>query len=136
MKGDGKTFRADLAAFAELSNTGIEKVYRGVLIKLFGAVIQDTPVDTGALRGNWRTSVKQPLLRALKRKSGQESMNEVRSKLAKADPRVTAYLTNNLPYAERIEYDGWSHTKAPEGMVRKNVLRFERLIKQEIRRLR
>jgi hypothetical protein len=30
----------------------------------------------------------------------------------------TIYITNSLPYAYRLEYEGWSKVKTPAGMVR------------------
>jgi len=39
-------------------------------------------------------------------------------------------MSNNLPYAYKIEYDGWSHTKAPKGMVRKNFIRISQNLKK------
>lgn len=43
------------------------------------------------------------------------------------------FFTNNLPYAERIEYDGWSRFKAPQGMVRKNVVRWDDIVAAKAR---
>ena len=59
------------------------------------------------------------------------AINNMFAELAKfpKDKDSVVYLTNNLPYAARIEYDGWSHTKAPEGMVRKNVIRITQNLK-------
>jgi hypothetical protein len=93
----------------------------------------DTPVLTGRLRGNWQISSGAP-------KSGTVEVTdptgttttakvaEVAGKLSNKDASV--FLTNNLPYAYRIEYDGWSHTKAPEGMVRKNFIRVSQNLKK------
>ena len=44
------------------------------------------------------------------------------------------WFTNNLPYAERIEYDGWSR-QAPEGMVRKHVAQWRRIVEAKARAL-
>jgi hypothetical protein len=41
------------------------------------------------------------------------------------------YLTNNLPYIERLEY-GWSK-QAPGGMVRKNMQNFNRLFVKNLK---
>lgn len=37
----------------------------------------------------------------------------------------TFYFTNNMPYAERIEFKGWS-SKAPTGMVRVNIIKWSK----------
>jgi hypothetical protein len=129
------TFSAQVASFGQGTMAKVEKIRRGVVLKLFGAVIMDTPVLTGRLRGNWQCSEGTPVLDALDSVDPNGGptvamMNQVVEKSKGGD--VAMFLTNNLPYAARIEYDGWSHTKQPEGMVRKNVVRFNGLIKAEI----
>jgi hypothetical protein len=60
-------------------------------------------------------------------------VNEVFSRLA-SFPKgkdFTVYLTNNLPYASRIEF-GYSKVKAPEGMVRKNIIRITQNLQDEL----
>ena len=42
------------------------------------------------------------------------------------------YLTNNSPYAERIEYEGHS-TQAPDGMVRINAIKFQQTLNEVAR---
>ena len=44
----------------------------------------------------------------------------------------TLFLVNNQPYAARVEFDGWSYKKAPEGMVRRNIRRFHKLFTEGI----
>jgi hypothetical protein len=38
------------------------------------------------------------------------------------------YMTNSLPYAEKIEYEGYSR-QAPQGMLRANVAKWQRIVK-------
>ena len=45
----------------------------------------------------------------------------------------TFYMTNNLPYGERLEY-GWS-SKAPSGMVRITLAEYDMIIQQEAQKL-
>ncbi len=127
---------AQITGFGLRANQRADKVRRGVAIKLFSAIILDTPVDTGRLRGNWRVSVKKPQLEAIDResKSGAEPNHEVIETLKPPAGESDLYLTNNLGYVNRIEFDGWSHTKAPQGMVRRNVIRFVQLIDEEAKK--
>lgn len=39
------------------------------------------------------------------------------------------FISNSLPYAARIEYEGWAHT-APEGVVRICALEFEQYVEE------
>lgn len=129
----GGGFAAQVASFGKGTADKVEAVRRGVTLKLFSAVILDTPVLTGRLRGNWRISEGQPVLDTTDRvdPSGGTVLAEVSATVAKSKGDTTLFLSNSLPYARRIEYDGWSHTKAPEGMVRRNVARFNTLITVE-----
>lgn len=126
-------FSAQIARFGKGAVDKIERVRRGVVLKLFTAVVMDTPVLTGRLRGNWRVSEGQPVLDTLDRvdPAGGAVLAEVGATVVKSKGDTTLFLSNSLPYAQRIEYDGWSHTKAPEGMVRRNVARFNNLITVE-----
>lgn len=127
------SFSAQISQYSKGTRDKIEAVRRGVILKLFSAVILDTPVLTGRLRGNWRVSEGQPILDTVDRvdPSGAAVLTEVQAATAASKGDTSMFLTNSLPYAARIEYDGWSHTKAPEGMVRRNVRRFNQLIKLE-----
>ncbi len=96
---------------------------KAIIFELFSSVIEDTPVDTGRLRGNWViTKGIAPITEPLT-DGGENKLSEVANFIAKVDftQPFNLFLTNNLPYAERIEY-GYSK-QAPAGMVRKNYIR-------------
>ncbi len=128
------SFSAQISQYSKGTRDKIDRIRRGVTLKLLGAVVMDTPVLSGRLRGNWRPSEGTPVLDAIDRvdPSGAIVMSEITAAVQASTGDAAVYLTNNLPYAKRIEYDGWSHIKAPEGMVRRNVARFNRLIKVEV----
>ena len=103
------------------SEAKIKKAFMG----LSTDIIMDTPVLSGRLRNNWFPSVNE---------GTDKTTNYTGEKGVAATNRVSAikfklgdtlYLTNNLPYAKRIEFDGWS-AKAPSGMVRKNLLKWSK----------
>jgi hypothetical protein len=129
------SFSAQIASFSKVTQDNIQKVRRGVILKLFSAVIMDTPVLTGRLRGNWQCSEGAPILDATENKDedGGLTCAAMSNAVASSKPDTAIFLANNLPYAARIEYDGWSHTKAPEGMVRKNVARFNNIVAEVAR---
>jgi hypothetical protein len=105
----------------------IEQVNKAIILELFTSVILDTPVLEGRLRGNWLITSDDPASGTVEvtDPTGDKTVRRVKEFVR--DLSVTqdfdVYLTNNLPYAYRIEYDGWSKVKAPEGMVRKNLIR-------------
>jgi len=101
-----------------------EEQVRGTLFALTSRVIKETPVDTGRLRNNWQSSIGGPLRGELSGadKTGAGAIRRANSTIANLDLGETFYFTNNLPYAARIEFEGWSK-QAPSGMLRVNVER-------------
>lgn len=104
-----------------------EELARGTFIALMTAVVRDTPVDTGRLRGNWQCTINEPASGIVDRKGESGPIGEIHATIKAPD---VYWLTNNLPYAHRIEFDGWSHTKAPAGMLRINVRRFKSILRR------
>ena len=103
------------------SEAKIKKAFVG----LSTDIIMDTPVLSGRLRNNWFPSVNQGTDKTTKYTGEKGSAATNRVSAVKFKLGDTLYLTNNLPYAERIEFKGWSN-KAPQGMCRKNVIRWEK----------
>lgn len=100
---------------------------REIILRLFRAVVFDTPVLEGTLRGNWQCSMMSPITGPISKRVGNEVMKEIQSILDGSKLEDTIYLRNNMPYAYGIEYYGWSKVKAPQGMVRKNIMRLNRI---------
>lgn len=113
---------------AEKMNEDVETVTRAVFLELFTSIIKDTPVLTGRLRGNWQTTRTVEANQIIERTDGSAAISEAFNTVNKPD---LYYLTNNLPYVERIEFDGWSKVKAPAGMVRKNIARLDSIIRNK-----
>lgn len=112
-----------------------ENIRRELCLRLFGAVIVDTPVLTGRLRGGWQTSTGQPSRQQIERidTGGDTVLAEASNNLGNGlHADVSVFFVNNLPYARRIEFDGHSSVKAPAGMVRKNVARFDSLVRAAV----
>lgn len=113
------------------SKAKIKKAFIG----LSTDIIMDTPVLSGRLKNNWMVSKNIPSNETTESTSNQ-SINRVNAVTFELGD--TLYLTNNLPYAERIEFglypspsktgktvNGFS-VKSPSGMVRKNIIRWSR----------
>ena len=103
------------------SEAKIKKAFMG----LSTDIIMDTPVLSGRLRNNWFPSVNQGTDKTTKYTGEKGSAAISRVSAVKFKLGDTLYLTNNLPYAKRIEFDNWS-AKAPVGMVRKNIMKWEK----------
>lgn len=130
------SFALDVSKFVEKAKKNPEKVMRQVSIKLFSAIIKASPVDTGRFRMNWMASggTPAPGVTDATDKSGNIAIGNATSFVLKAADWREFTLTNNLPYAQRLEY-GWSQ-QAPQGMVRTNVSRFQQLINEEANKVK
>lgn len=130
------SFSLDVKAFCEKAKKNPETVMRSVSLKLFSAIIKSSPVDTGRFRGNWQTTGATPAtgLIAGVDVTGGKAVNSAATFITNAPGWDVFTLTNNLPYAERLEY-GWSK-QAPVGMVRVNIARFQQLLNEEAAKVR
>ena len=86
----------------------------------------------GALRGNWQCTIESPASGRLGIRSGADAISSMVSVVGKLKEDQAVYLANNLPYAQRIEYLGWSHVQRPEGMVRVSMSKIEQTLSKAI----
>lgn len=130
------SFSADLRKFAVATNRTITDTLVGTVQELAVRLVMRSPVDTGRFRANWQigdggpdTRVdsgydKQPLGSA----PAPASFTRWQDQLEGVLPGTTIYITNSLPYARRLEYEGWSK-QAPGGMVRVTLTEYSQIIK-------
>ena len=97
------SFSDDIAKFNKKTEEKSLKIFRAIGFDMFGRIVKRTPVDTGRLRNNWQITPKVRLGEKL-------------------------YITNNLPYAKRIE-DGYSQ-QAPAGMVKVTIAEFDSIVRK------
>ena len=116
-----KTLTAAIKDFADLP----EKVVRGTLIGMGSKIIKRSPVDTGRFRNNWQFSIDVPATGKDPGAGNEINLVNTANKMVAGN---TFYMTNNLPYAERLEY-GWSQ-QAPQGVVRVTLGEYKTFIEQ------
>lgn len=104
--------------FAKLSEKALVKKRLELVTYLLTRIIQRSPVDTGAFRGNHRVSVgaADGGVSNVTDKGGSSTLSAGISVAAAASALSTIYVQNNLPYAEALEY-GHSQ-QAPQGIYR------------------
>lgn len=145
------SFSLDVRAFVEKTKKNNETVMRQVSLKLFSAIIKASPVDTGRFRNNWfantgpTPSVETTTYAGPQGTAAINRMSKVVMG-SKGMGWTELTLTNNLPYANIIEYGGYPgdgpntiggfSKQAPQGVVRVNVLRFQQLIDEEAAKVR
>lgn len=116
--------------FSVKAQEKVLKIFKKSVIDLTSDIISDTPVDTGRLKNNWFPSTG-----AAGEQTTEATANEAGDRAEKCAQNEltldkTFYFTNNLPYAFRIEFEGWSKVKAPQGMVRRNAIRWKQIVKR------
>ena len=126
------SFASDVEAYAKKAGASLDETSRAIVLELFGSVIKDTPVDTGRARGNWQTTIGAPASGTVDRLGESEALADVAQQTASFGAGKVIYLSNNLPYIYRLEYDGWSK-QAPGGMLRKNVARIQSIVAKAAR---
>ncbi len=129
------TFAADIRRFTDKAEKDTDKVVRAITFGLFREVIQRTPVDTGRLKGNWQATQGAPAMGSMVLTDKDGSSTIARMAGGIGGWGSVTYLTNNLAYAQRIEFDGWSHTKAPAGMARVSMQRIQSIVRDATRGL-
>jgi hypothetical protein len=108
----------------------VDRQRREITAATLNGVISDTPVLDGQLRGAWTTTENTPSSAIVNRpdKSGALAQGEMLSALIGTKGKdCVLYFVNNMPYAHRIEFDGYSQ-KAPQGMVRRNIARVNSIV--------
>ena len=104
-----------------------EKVVRGSLLSMGSKIIKRSPVDTGRFRGNWQFTLNSPAMGQIS--GATVPTGELMQATKNWQSGFTFYMTNNLPYGERLEF-GWSK-QAPQGMVRVTLAEYSMIIEQE-----
>lgn len=131
------TFAAQLAKFNEKTQKRFVDVLRMSCFDLFGAIVLETPVAKGVLRNNWYMEFNIPSTKTTDKTDavGTAKLSSIKRKLKDVDVTDVVYFTNNLEYAQYIEYDGISG-KARQGMVRVNVVRWDNIVAVNARKLK
>lgn len=115
---------------AEKLNQRMDKLVRGTLIGMTSKIIERSPVDTGRFRANWQLSIGYPAVTEVSGtdKSGAKAKRNAAQTINSTKVGRIFYLTNNLPYAEMLEF-GWSK-QAPFGMVRRTLAEYRKIFER------
>lgn len=104
-----------LSGFAREVEQEQNRRLRATALQALSGVIERSPVDTGAFRGNNRLTVGSRddgyNLEATGRYNEQQAQARI---AATREPFTVIYIQNNLPYAEELE--NGSSTQAPQGV--------------------
>lgn len=111
----------------------LNRIIKKSVFDLTSAIIKDTPVDTSRAKNNWLVSFDSPIDNTVNTldNSGNTTINKAQNKIIDNPVPTVYWIQNNLAYIMRLEY-GWSK-KSPSGMVRKNIIRFNKFLKDNIK---
>lgn len=125
---------AKLAEFRKLCNDRSKTVVSKSLIRTGTSIIVESPVDTGRFAANWMfafgaadETTKDGDFSGEGEKAG--SITKLTSEISGLELGQVFYMTNSLPYAQRLE-DGWSIKSSK--MVARAVNNFPAILAEEI----
>ncbi len=112
------SFKLDVSKFIDKASKTADAEVRKICLDLVTGIVLKTPVDTGRARANWFTSIGSPTDNTTEStdSNGSATIASSLGAISKATGNVL-WITNNLPYIYRLEFDSWSD-QAPSGMVR------------------
>ncbi len=136
-----------VAEWAAKTKADLDDVVITTCIDISTRVINYTPVGNpslwktqyppkgytgGQAKGNWIANIGSPATASTRPpdKDGSEAIAAMTSEAQKA-PGNVFYLTNNLPYIRRLEYEGWS-SQAPSGMIRRVIAESPAIVRDVI----
>jgi hypothetical protein len=111
-------FRLDIEDFIRRQVPEIAAAVQAkVVLQGLVGVVRKSPVDTGRFRGNWQVTQGEPAVGETGREdpTGESTIAAGSASAASLTPYSVAWITNNVPYAQRLE-EGWSQ-QAPQGVV-------------------
>lgn len=106
------------------------KALRESIIETGSQIVQSAPVVSGRLRHNWQTTINQQTSSTLQGTDGGTPLVSL-TKVSGVNLNDTVYFTNNLPYAEFIEYGDYEGQHS-QGEVRKAVAEFPDKLKKAV----
>lgn len=138
------TFALDLSKFAAKAGKNADAVVKKVVLDMGRRIVERSPVGDpslwesdappgyvgGRFRGNWQYSLNSPSTGTLPDidPSGRATVSRIGASIPDKAAGHVHYLTNNLPYALRLEYVAWS-SQAPNGMVGITVAEYASIVR-------
>ena len=136
-----KDFSLDISAFIEKTTKNADAKVRVICLDLLSGIVLKTPVDTGRARANWQATIDTPASGTIEFNADAGSgaaapsqsaasvraINNGQAAVKNATGKIF-YITNNLPYISRLEFDGWSK-QSPRGMVRLTIDEVQRKLR-------
>lgn len=144
MANSPQQFQVDFTRLLRAAGNRAQQVVKASSLKLLESIDNKSPVGDpsrwaspapagytgGQFRANWMYSIGSPDVSVTDSTdpNGGESMRRAANTSYRLGDKI--YISNSLPYAYRLEYEGWSRSQAPNGMVRISVIEFRDFVRQ------
>jgi hypothetical protein len=130
------SFALDVSKWVEKAKGRADEVVRKVAFDMGAQIVDKSPVKSGRFKGNWfmGVAVRPSVSTADIDKDGSKTIARMESLRPQIFAGSVVYITNNLPYAMRLELGPptpWSK-QAPQGMVRVTVENYPGVIEQAV----
>ncbi len=146
-------FSLDLSAYIAKAKGDVDTVVKTVVMDVARRLIYSSPVGDpsywqdlppkgyvgGTFRANWQMGINVSQSGTFDETDAKGTVSEDRiravlSSVSGAESGNRFVITNNLPYAQRLE-DGWSR-QAPVGMVMKTVIEWRNIVDDAVNGIR
>lgn len=130
-------FAASLKAWREKAGDKLGALARVATQDLCERVIDDTPIDTGFLVGNWQPSLNAPTVAAGDATGNVYASSQLAVTIPQIKPGDIFYYLNAAAYARRIEFGfvgpdslGRVYNQAGRYMVTKNINAWDSIVQK------
>jgi hypothetical protein len=113
-----RKFALDIEKFSAAVGVSYDQVIKKLAFDALEGVLRRSPVKTGRFRGSWRVAKKTPNLSVLppgNSSAGASPTGEQLKEIQGITILDTVHISNNLPYAEKLERG--SSLQAPAGVL-------------------
>lgn len=154
MKNSPQQFAIAFAKMLKAAGDKAELVVKKSAFEVMNAVEEKSPVGDptlwdesslpappgytgGRFRANWNLSIGSIDASTTEDidKTGEAALARAQGKIEGYKMGDKVFITNSLPYAQRLEYEGWS-SQAPGGMVRITAMEFEQYVREQAAKLK
>ena len=128
------SFNSAFSKLIKASEKKVEEVVKDVAVDLVVNLVVRSPVDSGRFRKNWNVAINE-----INYQTDFEVQNIAVQRSVKVVENYrlgdTINITNSLPYAARLEYEGWSK-QTPDGTVRVTLVDYPQIMRRAAARVK
>lgn len=123
----------DLNKFSVKRKKDLNEIPAAVVLRIGNQTVLQAPVAEGFFKNNLNSSIGEIsyMTDAPSDVNGAKSLQGLAETFSIFGTGMVGYFTSSMPYARRIEYDGWSQ-QAPNGVFRINIRKAPRYLREEV----